>query len=309
MCPPLVNPVLRAARVPEQAYRDAVTAADLTLHEAAAQLGVHYMTAYRYVRLGLLPAVKSGGSWRVTAADLAHFREAASAGAVVEPAGAGGRRRAPWADRLEARLVAGDSAGSWGVVEAAMAAGSGLDEVYLDVIAPAMRSIGTRWATGELDVALEHRATGIAFRLLGRLSPRFARRGRTRGAVVLGTPEGERHSLPVALLADLVRGAGWDVTDLGADLPTDSFVGVVAAMEGLVAVGVSVTSSSSVAAAGELLPALRAALPGGVLLAVGGAAVVDEAQALALGADHWAASAQEFLVQLAGAAASGDRTA
>ena len=153
---------------------------------------------------------------------------------------------------------------------AAMAAGSGLDEVYLDVIAPAMRSIGTRWATGELDVALEHRATGIAFRLLGRLSPRFARRGRTRGAVVLGTPEGERHSLPVALLADLVRGAGWDVTDLGADLPTDSFVGVVAAMEGLVAVGVSVTSSSSVAAAGELLPALRAALPGGVLLAVGG---------------------------------------
>ena len=88
-----------------------------------------------------------------------------------------------------------------------------------------------------------------------------------------------------------------------------SFVGVVAAMEGLVAVGVSVTSSSSVAAAGELLPALRAALPGGVLLAVGGAAVVDEAQALALGADHWAASAQEFLVQLAGAAANGNRTA
>ncbi|MEZ5270915.1 MAG: B12-binding domain-containing protein [Ilumatobacteraceae bacterium] len=285
-----------------------MTAPDLTLHEAAALLGVHYMTAYRYVRLGLLPAVKSGGSWRVTAADLAQFQQAARAGAVAEPVG-GGRRRAPWADRLEARLVAGDSAGAWGVVEAAMAAGSELDDIYLDVIAPAMRSIGTRWASGELDVAEEHRATGIAFRLLGRLSPRFARRGRSRGAVVLGTPAGERHSLPVALLADLVRGGGWEVTDLGADLPADSFARVVATTEGLVAVGVSVTSQASVVAAGELLPALRAAAPAGVLLVVGGAAIVDEAQALAVGADRWAASAREFLDLLATAGGHRDRSA
>ena len=31
-------------------------AAELTLQEAADALGVHYMTAYRYVRLGLLAA-------------------------------------------------------------------------------------------------------------------------------------------------------------------------------------------------------------------------------------------------------------
>ena len=37
-----------------------VSVADLTLHEAAELLGVHYMTAYRYVRLGVLPAVKVG---------------------------------------------------------------------------------------------------------------------------------------------------------------------------------------------------------------------------------------------------------
>ena len=38
------------------------TGDDLTLHEAADVLGVHYMTAYRYVRLGLLPAAKAGGT-------------------------------------------------------------------------------------------------------------------------------------------------------------------------------------------------------------------------------------------------------
>ncbi|MCU1344909.1 MAG: hypothetical protein JWL70_1175, partial [Acidimicrobiia bacterium] len=35
-----------------------MTVSELTLHEAADALGVHYMTVYRYVRLGLLPARK-----------------------------------------------------------------------------------------------------------------------------------------------------------------------------------------------------------------------------------------------------------
>ncbi len=46
----------------------------LTLHEAAAELGVHYMTAYRYVRLGQLDAVKRSGTWRVSRAELDRFR-------------------------------------------------------------------------------------------------------------------------------------------------------------------------------------------------------------------------------------------
>ena len=37
----------------------------LSLHEAADLLGVHYMTIYRRVRLGILPARKIGGTWMV----------------------------------------------------------------------------------------------------------------------------------------------------------------------------------------------------------------------------------------------------
>ena len=33
---------------------------ELTLHQVAEILGVHYMTVYRYVRLGQLPAFKAG---------------------------------------------------------------------------------------------------------------------------------------------------------------------------------------------------------------------------------------------------------
>ena len=42
----------------------------LSLHEAADLLGVHYMTIYRRVRLGILPARKVGGTWLVDPADL-----------------------------------------------------------------------------------------------------------------------------------------------------------------------------------------------------------------------------------------------
>lgn len=238
----------------------------LTLQEAAELLGVHYMTAYRYVRLGQLSATKVAGTWRVTRAAIAALQRAAEDG---EPAERGGRRRAPWAERLESRLLAGDARGSWGVVESALAAGLDPSEVYLEVLAPALASIGDRWERGEVDVALEHRASGIAMRLIGRLGPRFVRPGRTRGVVVIGAPAGERHGLPVAMLSDLVRHQGWEVSDLGADVPDASFVHAVTTTPDVVAVGVSITTPESVPSARRACTALHAAVPG-LLVVVGG---------------------------------------
>lgn len=266
------------------------------------------MTAYRYVRLGQLPAEKQGGTWRVRRADLDAFRNADATSAPADDAGAAaagsgdagtagerrGRRRAPWAERLESRLVAGDARGSWGVVESALASGADLDEIYLDVLAPAMASIGERWQRGELEIHVEHRATGIAMRLIGRLGPRFSRRGRTRGVVVVGAPAGERHSLPVAMLGDLMRLRGYEVFDLGADVPGTSWVQAVIGTTDTVAVGVSVSSEENLAAAAQAFGLLRSAVSG-VLLVVGGLAVRDAAHAAELGADAWAASADEFV--------------
>ena len=48
-------------------------AGTLSLRECAERLGVHYMTAYRYVRTGMLAAVKQGTEWRVASEDLESF--------------------------------------------------------------------------------------------------------------------------------------------------------------------------------------------------------------------------------------------
>jgi excisionase family DNA binding protein len=278
---------------------------EVTLQEAAELLGVHYMTAYRYVRLGMLPAHKVDGVWRVRRSACEALRAAGrDPPARDAPLVGAGRRRAPWAERLEARLMAGDLCGSWNVVEAALAAGAELDEVYLDIIAPAMVSIGRRWEAGEVDVAAEHRASGITLRLVGRLGPRFLRRGRSRGTLVLGAPAGEQHYLPVMLAADLLRSAGWVVADLGADVPAKSFVQAVSEVASLRAVGVSITATRALEAGAEAVRELRARVDH-VPILVGGRAVRDREHAVALGADGWAADGRALVAMLDRPAAGG----
>ncbi len=273
----------------------------LTLTEVADTLGIHYMTAYRYVRLGVLPATKVGSRWRVRRADLDDLDRSRgpdrSGGSSDRAAPDGHGRavlRAPWAERYESRALAGDHAGAWSVLESAQAAGASVPNLYLSVVAPAMRSIGERWATGELDVADEHRASAVTGRALARLAPRLARRGRRRASVVLGGAPGDRHGLPVTMAADLVASEGWDVIDLGADVPADSFVYAGRCAPQLGAVVISVTTCGLDDEVGDLIATLHAELPG-VPVAVGGYALPDSTGARALGADLWAADAIELM--------------
>ena len=207
----------------------------LTIAQAAEILGVHYMTVYKYVRTGRLQATKVGGGWLVERADLDTFAH--------RPAAEEGHQDVDWSSRLGDRLVVGDEAGSWTVIESAMASGLEPKVVYLDVLSPALAEIGAGWARGELTISQEHRATAVTNRLIGRLGPRFARPGQTRGSIVIGAVAGDQHAVPIAMAADLLRGRGFSVIDLGADAPADSFVDAASTADRLIAVGISSTAA------------------------------------------------------------------
>ncbi len=249
----------------------------LSLKECAERLGVHYMTAYRYVRLGRLPASKVGAEWRVRESDLESLLAAAA-----HPIERGG---ADWSARLEDRLLAGDESGAWALVEAALASGVTPTGIHIDVLSPALVRIGDGWHRGVVSIAEEHRATSVAMKLVGRLGNRFARRGQRRGRVVIGTPHGERHALGVAIVADLLRGVGWDVVELGVDLPGDEFVTAVEKAAPVTVVAIGIGHVDSVAPGRELAASVRAAVV--VPVVVGGAAI-DSTVAAAIGADGWA---------------------
>ena len=252
----------------------------MTLQEAAEHLGVHYMTVYRYVRLGRLPATRHGSEWRVRLVDVEKLR--------VPP---GGSRRGPHrddADRtgLEQRMVAGDASGAWRLVEGRLSGGSDPAGVLTELLVPVLRSIGDRWAAGELSIGDEHRATAVAYRVIGRLGLQFGRRGRTRGTVVLAAPSGDLHALPVTIVADLLRWRGFEVVDLGANTPGEAIGEAAARADRLVAVGIVSTTSGLDANVAAAVAAVRAAAPDTPIL-LGGAAIRSQAHAHKLGGDIW----------------------
>ena len=252
---------------------------ELSLHEVAEILDVHYMTAYRYVRLGILPAQRKGRTWRIDRSDLNEYL------AADEPRTP--RGEADWADRFFNRLLAADEAGAWGVLEAAFSSGMTIPEAYPAVLSPSMKRIGEAWSAGEIGIATEHSASEVAARIVARLGPRLARRGVKRGTVVLGSTATELHSLPLAMATDLLRAAQFEVIDLGAYLPPESFASYVAKTNGLVAVGVGVTTPGQEDALSETLAAIRNVTSVPIVIGGGG---VDEETALCLGADGWAAT-------------------
>ena len=255
----------------------------LTLQEAADLLGVHYMTAYRYVRTGRLAAKRTDGKWVVARSSLDQLARPAAPGR-----GRARRvRHRDYAGDLATLLVAGDEAGSWRLSQDALTAAFTPEELYCDVLAAAMHTIGDRWAAETVSVAEEHRATAVAARLVGRLGGLFVRRGRRRGLVVLGAPSGDTHGLATALVADPVRGRGFTVADLGADTPVSSFT-EVAADPDTVGVGVVVSTPVGDTVVRDTIAGIHAVTDAPVVL--GGVAVAGPDHAYALGADAHSAS-------------------
>ena len=242
-------------------------AGSMNLKQAASALGVHYMTAYRYVRQGRLPALREGTEWRIARESLESFR----AGPPPSPAS---DVSVAWGDRVESCLLAADETAAWHVIELALAAGRSPTFCYLDMIAVALASIGERWSTEDISVADQHLATAVAVRLVSRLGARFRRPGRSRGTIVFGAPRGELHSLPIAIVSDLVRLQGYDVLELGANVPPEAFVVSATRTPRLICVGIGVTRPELLGSAQEVVDAVRAA-DDEVPIVIGGLAVSD----------------------------------
>jgi excisionase family DNA binding protein len=263
----------------------------LSLQEAADLLGVHYMTIYRRVRLGMLPARKVDGTWWVDRDDLERATTTAPRGR--RRRGTAQPRASMWQQRLQERMLRGDVAGSWQVVEAAMTSGFEPGEIYVGLLAPSLHAIGAAWRSGRVSIDQEHLASSVAATLIGRLGPRFVRRGRKRGVVIVAMPPGERHGLGVAMLTDILADAGYGVLNLGPDTPTASLVAAMRDAGSPAAVVVSVVDTDRRPAARRLLAAARRERPS-VPVLVGGNAVPDEGVALDLGADAWVADPRQL---------------
>ena len=210
--------MLRTLIPGEKALRDM---ASVDLETAADQLGVHYQTAYRWVRAGLLKASLVEGRYRLDPEVLAKFAEERSRPKQPRP-----RRPRQGFNRLRERfvehLLGNEEGAAHQLVRGLVDGGVSVSAVIEEVIAPAMADIGERWVSGRLTIAEDHQATAIVERILAANLP--SPRGRRRGTVVVAALSGDRHSLPTLMATVALREDNWHVRHLGADLPPGELV-------------------------------------------------------------------------------------
>lgn len=220
----------------------------------AEALGVHYQTAYRWVRSGRLPSSLVGGRYEVTpeaVAELAAQRTEPRRPSPRRPRGGFG----PMADRLYAHLVAGRERDARTLVQGLTDDGVSVTTVAQELLSPALRRIGEEWSEGRLSISEEHRASAIVERILGEHHP--TPRGRRRGTAVVAALSGDRHSLPTAMAAAALRDDNWHVHHLGADVPPAELVRFVGT-EPVDVVVVTVTVADARPAADRLVDELEA---------------------------------------------------
>ncbi len=127
--------------------------------------------------------------------------------------------------KLYDAVLTGDAKQAVEVTEAAIAAGVDPQELVTGQMIRAMDEVGRRFENNEYFVPELLIAARAMKGSLALLRPLLAAQGvEPVGRVVIGTVKGDLHDIGKGLVASLLEGGGFDVIDLGVDVPAEQFV-------------------------------------------------------------------------------------
>jgi len=198
--------------------------------------------------------------------------------------------------------VAGEAERVLPLLRQALADGVGPALLLQDGLIAAMDEVGRRFEGGECflpEMLLSARVMKAAVEVL---RPHLVTaRVEPIGRIVIGTVHGDVHDIGKNLVGMLLEGAGFEVFDLGSDVPPARFVEAVGRHRpGFL--GLSSLLTTTMPNMGRTIAALaEAGLRDAVRVAVGGAPVTERA-ARQMGADLYAATATEAAERLREAA-------
>jgi len=175
-------------------------------------------------------------------------------------------------------------------VQGALDQGIDADVILKESLIPAMGEVGKRFEEGEFfvpEMLISARAmkAGLAI-----LKPYLVDSGvESAGIVAIGTVQGDLHDIGKNLVAVMLEGAGFEVRDLGVDVPPETFVD--AANEGAQVIGLSALLTTTMPKMEQTIQALRAANALNKVSVIIGGAPVTEPYAQQIGADAFATNA------------------
>lgn len=178
--------------------------------------------------------------------------------------------------KLYNAVLEGDFEGVKDNVPAALKAGLDPNIILNDGMIAAMREVGARFEAGEYyvpEMLIAARAMQSGMTLL---KPHLQKADRkSSGKVLMGTVKGDLHDIGKNLVGLMLEGAGYEIIDLGVDVPAEEFVRKATEIQPDV-VGMSALLTTTMSSMKTTIDALTAAgLRNQVKVIVGGAPVTE----------------------------------
>jgi 5-methyltetrahydrofolate--homocysteine methyltransferase len=163
-----------------------------------------------------------------------------------------------------------------------------------------MNVVGEQFRQREIflpDVLLAARAMYAGLDLL---KPLLARDGvPSAGRIVIGSVRGDLHDIGKNLVGIMLKGAGFEVIDLGNDVPADRFVEAAVA-HGATVIGMSALLTTTMPVMKDVIDLLRARGLSGTIKVIVGGAPVSDGFAREVGADAYGYDAANAVERVRG---------
>ena len=190
-------------------------------------------------------------------------------------------------------LVNHDKGAAEDVAKRAIAAGVSPQDIMQKGFVVGIRKVGDQFDEGEVylpELMLAAAAMEAAMVICNDALP--AGESETRGVVVMGTVEGDIHDIGKAIVCAYMRANGFEVHDLGRDVPVDAFVDKAEEVNADV-IGASALLTATMRKQAEIIAELEdRGMRKKVKFVVGGAPCTQE-YADSIGADAYAADAND----------------
>jgi corrinoid protein of di/trimethylamine methyltransferase len=195
--------------------------------------------------------------------------------------------------QLITSIVEGETEQAVELTRQALAAGLEPMAIIDQGLIPGMDIVGEKFSSGEFflpNLIISANGMQEAMRLLEpELSARQQER-RSAGKVVIGTVHGDIHEIGKSLVATMLSANGFQVYDLGVDVPAETFIAKIRETEANL-LGLSALLTTTMVVQREIIAALKlAGLREQVKVMVGGAPVT-RSWAEEIGADGYAEDA------------------
>ena len=165
-------------------------------------------------------------------------------------------------------------------------------DVVNGILIPALEEVGRLYDRGTLYLPQLIAAAEAAKEAFAVLGEKFERKGAGRGKVVLATVKGDVHDIGKNICKVVLESYGFEVVDLGKDVPVERVVEAVQKQRPL-CVGLSALMTTTVPNMRSTIEALR--LAGCKTPVFAGGAVLNEEIAKEIGADYYTANALELV--------------